>query len=226
MPYRSTAIVAGEIYHIFNRSIARQPIFLRNQDYQRAMEMVKFYIYAKPNLSFSHYKRLPLDNRKQFLENLQNSGEKQVSILAYCFMPNHLHFLLKGLKDNGIASFMRNFQNSFAKYFNAYNERNGALFQSMFKAVRIETDAQLIHVARYIHLNPVTAYIFKNIEELEKYPWSSYAEYLTNLESKIIDKELILGYFSSIQALKKFTSDQIDYQRKLDKIKHLVLENP
>ena len=226
MPYRFIPLVSGEIYHLFNRSVARQPIFLRIYDYQRALEMIKFYLYVKPGLSFSHYRRLSSDDRKQFLENLENKGEKQISILAYCLMPNHFHFLLKGLTDNGITSFMGNFQNSYAKCFNAYNERNGSLFQSMFKAVRIETDEQLIHVVRYIHLNPSTAYIIKNAEDLINYRWSSFPEYFSKDESRLIDKNFVLGFFRSLKVFEKFTFDQANYQRKLDKIKHLTLENP
>lgn len=139
-------------------------------------------------------------------------------------MPNHFHFLIKQEQEDGVANFLRNFQNSYAKYFNTKTERSGALFQSMFKAVRIESDEQLIHVARYIHLNPSTSYIVKGVQELEGYPWNSFAEYLSKHPPKIINKEKVLGFFKSLDEFKKFTFDQGDYQRQLESMKHLSLE--
>jgi len=222
MPYRKIPIIQGEIYHVFNRSVAKQPIFLSKRDFNRAIECIKFYQHADLPFRFSHFNRLPKEQKDQTSELIKNSPEI-IEILTYCLMPNHVHFLLKGLTESGIIKFMSNFQNSYAKYFNTKNERTGTLFQPMFKAVRIESDEQLIHVNRYIHLNPITAYLIKTTDELEQYPWSSYPNYLGE-SITFINKELILNYFKNITAYKQFISDQVDYQRKLDSIKHLALE--
>ncbi len=223
MSYRRTPIVTGETYHTFNRSIARQPIFLNARNYSRALELINFYSYVQPRLRFSHYKRLPLKERTGFLDDLKLNGRKQIQLFAFCLMPNHVHFLMKEVENNGISKFMSNFQNSYAKYLNLKTNRTGSLFQSMFKAVRIESDEQLIHVCRYIHLNPLTSYIIKDFRDLKNYPWSSYPEYFRE-SSDLIDTGLILGFFSSKKEFEKFTSDQVDYQRQMDKIKHLSFE--
>ena len=224
MSYRRTPIVTGEVYHTFNRSIARQPFFLNVRGYSRAIELINFYSYVQPSLRFSHYNRLPLKEKADFLKDLKNKGRKQIQLFAFCLMPNHIHFLMKELEKNGISRFMSNFQNSYAKYFNLKNDRTGSLFQSMFKAVRIESDEQLIHVCRYIHLNPLTSYIIKDFDVLENYPWSSYSEYFKE-NSDLVDTSLISGFFPSIKEFEKFTSDQVDYQRQLNQIKHLSLDN-
>ena len=222
MPYRKIPIVAGEIYHVFNRSIAGQPIFISNKDSQRAMEVIEFYRHGNLPMRFSYYNRLPSFQKQQIVKIIAESP-LIVEILAFCLMPNHVHFLLKSLTDNGIIQFMSNFQNSYAKYFNMRHERTGTLFQPMFKAVRIESDSQLIHVSRYIHLNPLTSYILKTIEELKTYPWSSYQEYM-GTTTGFTSKDLVLGYFKNSSEYSKFVADQVDYQRKLNEIKHLVLE--
>lgn len=222
MPYRKIPIVAGEVYHVFNRGIAKLPIFKFDRDYQRAIEVIDFYRHDNLPFRFSHFNRLPIEQIQHFVEAVESSP-LIVEILTFCLMPNHVHFLLKSLTDNGIIQFMSNFQNSYAKYFNSRHDRTGTLFQPMFKAVRIESDEQLLHVNRYIHLNPVTAYIVKTIEELEKYPWSSYPEYI-NKTTGFTNKDLILGFFKNISSYKKFIKNQVDYQRQLDKIKHLTLE--
>lgn len=224
MPHRNQPLVTNETYHVFNRSVGRLPIFLTQKDYKRAMEVISFYIYSKPPIRFSHYNRLPKDSKKDFLENLEKNCKKQIEILAFCLMPNHFHFLLKQIEPNGISNFIRNFQNSYAKYFNTKTQRSGALFQSMFKAVRMESDEQFLHVARYIHLNPATSYLIQNVSELEKYNWSSYPLYLDSQNSEIINKEAVLNFFPSLQKFKEFTLDQADFQRQLDYIKHLTFE--
>lgn len=221
MPYRKTPIVKDEVYHVFNRSVAQQPIFLSSKDYQRAVEVFNFYLYQNPPLRFSFYNRLPVDKMNEILQYLIKLPP-QVDILAFCLMPNHVHFLLKNLTDNGIVKFMSNFQNSYAKYFNTRTKRSGTLFQPMFKAVRIESDEQLLHVSRYIHLNPVTAYIIKP-ESLKEYLWTSYPDFL---DQKLTSnqKDLIMTHFKSLKSFERFTLDQVDYQRQLHKIKHLILE--
>lgn len=223
MSYRRTPIVTGEVYHTFNRSIARQPIFLNVRNYSRALELINFYSYIQPRLRFSHYNRLSIKEKTNFLNDLKQNGRKQIKLFAFCLMPNHVHFLLKEIEKSGISRFMSNFQNSYAKYFNLKTDRTGSLFQSMFKAVRIESDEQLIHTCRYIHLNPLTSYIIKEIKDLEIYPWSSYSEYFKD-SSDFVDTSLILEFFPSKKLFKKFTLDQVDYQRQLDKIKHLSFE--
>lgn len=224
MPYRRTPIIKGEIYHIFNRSVGRQPIFLTDKHYKRALEVINFYSFHKPSIRFSLYHKLPKEQREEFLKNLQEKGKKLVEWLAYCLMPNHFHFLVRELEDNGISNLLRNFQNSYAKYFNTREERSGALFQAMFKEVRVETDEQLIHLVRYIHLNPYTAYLVKELREIEGYKWSSFREYVSNKNNGLVYTSEILRYFPSLKDFRQFTLDQANYQRKLDEIKHLTFE--
>lgn len=222
MPYRTVPFVVNEVYHIFNRSIARLPIFIDRNDYERVLDLVNYYRFSSPPLRFSHYKRLSIEQKVEFEKSFMVNENSMLEILAYCIMPNHFHFLLKPKKDNAVSDFMRNLQNSYSKYFNTKRERTGSLFQFMFKAVRMETDQQLLHVSRYIHLNPVTSYL-REIKDLDAYEWSSFKDYVSNIRS-FVNKEMVLGNFKSNQEYKKFVFDQAEYQRELDKIKHLALE--
>lgn len=82
---------------------------------------------------------------------------QHLEIISYCLMPNHFHLLVKQVIDHGIVKCLNNFSNSYTRYFNIRHDRVGPLFQGRFKAVRIETDEQLLQVSRYIHLNPVAS---------------------------------------------------------------------
>ena len=101
------------------------------------------------------------------------------------------------------------------------NKKKGHIFEDKFKAVHVETEEQLIHLSRYIHLNPVTSYL---VEKPEDYSQSSYKIYLGEIQSDIIDTSPIISNFKSKQNYRDFVFLQKDYQRNLEKIKHLILE--
>jgi putative transposase len=207
---------------VFNRSVGSQPIFISQPNLKRALEVASFYSYSDPPLRFSHYNCL--ENKEKFLFELKLNCPKLIDLFSFCLMPNHFHFLIKQSEDSGIQKFMRNFQNSYAKYFNIKTKRHGALFQSQFKAVRIETDEQLLHVCRYIHLNPFSSFVINSIEELENYAWSSLPDYLGKRKLELINKQFILNYFSSLDKFKSFTYDRADYQKKLKELEYFTLE--
>lgn len=226
MPYRKVILAPQQIYHVFNRGVAALPIFLHFRDYLRFLKLVDYYRFLNTPFSFSQLMSMPKDEKEKILFELRKENAIHVEIIAYCLMPNHFHLLLKQITDKGISVFMKNLQNSYVKYLNIKNKRAGPLFQSMFKAVRIENDEQLLHVSRYIHLNPSTAYIVEP-ENLENYKWSSLAEYLNekfNGNYSFLSPKIILDFFKKKSDYKKFVLDQAAYQRELDKIRHLTLE--
>ena len=138
-------------------------------------------------------------------------------------MPNHFHFLLQQKVDGGITDFVSKISNSYTKYFNTKNQRIGPLLQGEFKSVYIETNEQLIHVSRYIHLNPLVSFLTDN---LETYQWSSYLEYLKEVKNNTCSKGIILDQFKSPQDYKQFVLDQENYGKKLEMIKHQLLDLP
>ncbi len=225
MPYRKVVLAPEQIYHVFNRGVAALPIFLDFKNHLRFLNLVDYYRFSNTPFSFSQLMSLPKEEKEKILVGLSKENAIHVEILTYCLMPNHFHFLLKQVTDKGVSVFMTNLQNSYVKYFNIKNERAGPLFQSMFKAVMIETDEQLLHVSRYIHLNPSTAYIVEP-ENLEDYKWSSLNSYLIkNFNANyFVNSKIVLNFFKKREDYKKFVLDQASYQRELDKIKHLAFE--
>lgn len=217
-------LVNDEVYHIVNKGIASMPTFLNKREYIRAIETVRFYQNISPSLKYSRFLLLPTDERLNLLDKFRKQKNWLVDVICYCFMPNHFHFLLKQLTDGGISKFMSNFTNSYTRYFNTRHERNGSLFVGKFKSVRIETEEQLTHVSRYIHLNPYTSYVVKTIKNLEEYPYFSFLEYIEENTEGICTKDIVLSHFKDAKSYKDFVFDNADYQRELDKIKHLLQE--
>lgn len=224
MPGRKIPLVTDQVYHVLNRGIASQPVFLGKKDYQRMLETILYYQNQNFPLSYSHLLRLPVERRIAVLERLKNEEKFLVEIIALCLMPNHFHLLLKQAQENGISTFMGNLTNSYTRYFNTKNERIGPLFQGKFKAVIMETDEQLIHVSRYIHLNPYSSAVVKIPKDLKRYPYSSLPEYLGLSKTKFFQKEIVLDQFKDVVSYEKSVFDQAEYQRQLEQIKHLIME--
>ena len=100
-------------------------------------------------------------------------------------------------------------------YFNGNNNRSGHLFEYAFKAKTIGTDEVLLHVSRYIHLNPV----MKNlVEHPIEWRWSSYQEYFDPEIKPICDTQEILGYFTSPDRYKSFVEDTQVYKTLINEI--------
>ena len=224
MPGRNIPLVTDQIYHVLNRGVAAQPIFLSKTEYLRAIQTIFYYQNQKTSLRYSLFLRLPVKEREEFLNKLKAEKKFLVEILAFCLMPNHFHLLLRQLQDNGISIFMSNVANSYTRYFNTKQKRIGPLFQGKFRAVRVETDNQLLHLSRYIHLNPYSSYVTKTLDGTENYSYSSFPEYLCPEKPSNCTKKIILHNFKDVLSYKKFVFDQADYQRKLQEIKHLALE--
>ena len=148
MPKRKYPLVTNEVYHVFNRSIAKIPIFTSQSEYQRFMNLISFYRFIDTPMRYSHFSNLPTDEKQKVIKELDEKNNLCVELYAFSIMPNHYHFLLKQICDGGISSFVSKVQNSYAKYFNIKNDRSGSLFQEMFKGIRIEDDNQFVHIAR------------------------------------------------------------------------------
>lgn len=222
MSYRRTPLVSGEFYHIFNRGVAKQPTFLNQYDYEQALLALSYYRFTKPPMKLSRFKELSIQQRNECLDKLQYT-EKHIEIVSFVFMPNHFHFLLKQTAENGISVFLSKFTNSYTKYFNTKRTRVGPIFQGVFKSVHIESDEQLIHVSRYIHLNPVASFVIKDVD-LFSYPWSSLPDYLRE-RSSLLNMEPVLENFSTKSNYENFVLDRIDYAKKLEQVQHLILED-
>ena len=223
MPRRKDPLITGQIYHVFNKTVGREEVFRNKRDCQRALQTLDYYRFQNPSVRLSKYLLNSTQNANTHGLFHGKNGKPLIEIFAYCLMPNHYHLLVKQLNSKGIEIFLSLFQNSYTKYFNTKHKREGHIFIGRFKAVRIETDGELLHVARYIHLNPYTGFVIDAIQKLESYQWSSFLKYL-KVNDDFTSSGMILSHFKNIQELKKYVYDQADYQRRLAEIKHIAFD--
>jgi putative transposase len=206
-----TIIVNGEIYHIYSKSIGEIKIFRNKAEFERMKNLIRYYRIIGTPQKFSVFCRTK--NREDLYKNYFAKKECFVETISYCLMPTHIHLILKQLTDNGISTFMSNILNSYTRYFNVKTKRKGPLWESRFKRVAVGTDEQLLHLTRYIHLNPVTAYLTESPGQWE---FSSYGEFM----GKTRQKDRICNFESVIMDIepylyKEFVTSQIGYQREL-----------
>ena len=214
MPGRIIPIVNDSYYHVYNRGSDKRSIFLRPRDYKRFQQTFYYYQFLGRKPKFSQY------TKSDLITLPFNKNQKLLEIICYCLMPNHFHFLVRQLVADGLAMFMSQICNSYTKYFNIKYKRVGPLLQGSYKAVLVDSDEQLIHLSRYIHLNPIVSGISK---DLNSYKWSSYPEFLTN-SIGICSKSVVLDFFPSIQKYIDFVESQIEYGTTLETLKHQTID--
>ena len=208
-----------------NKSIAGYKIFSHDNDFKRMLHLLRYFQLANPPAKFSYFlahdPHVRTDGVEARIAEFAEDNDALVQIVAYCLMPTHFHLVLKQLQENGIAEYLRKTLNSYAKFFNTKYGRKGTLWMSRFKNVRVETDEQLLHLTRYVHLNPATAGIVKRPED---WAHSSYHEYVS--PDKI---EYPLTTFSDLVDMKpkeyrSFVKDHAGYQKELAFINKQILE--
>jgi len=213
MPGRIEPLVSGEYYHVYNRAVEGQDIFRNFRDYRRFLYTFYYYQFSGPKPKFS--------NSFKQKEIIPKQNKKLQEIICYCLMPNHFHFLVQQLVDDGVSTFVRQLCNSYTKYFNAKYKRKGYLFQGVFKAVRIKNNEQLLHLSRYIHLNPIVS---KITNSFQNYKWFSYREYALG-EKLYCSTDLVLSSFPNRKSYVDFLEDQKDYGMTLEILKHANIDN-
>ncbi len=186
---------ADQYYHIYSRGVAKQRIFLDEQDYLYFLSLFKRYLSLEPSAQKNHY--------------IYPSFHKHLRLLAYCLMPTHVHLLIYQSDGVAMINFMRSLMTSYSMYFNRKYKRVGPVFQSRYRASRIGRDAYLDHISRYIHLNP---------RDWENYPYSSLKYFLGSSVAEWILPDLILELFQNRQQYLEFMKDYEGYKDMLDEL--------
>lgn len=211
---RKDILVTGNFYHIFNRGVNKNDIFFSEKDYKRFITTAIHY------KNFLH-KFTASGVYDPVSEKLGKIEKPKVQILTYCLMPNHFHFLIKQLEEGGITWFMQRLSSSYVHYLNIKHGRVGPLFQGRFKNVLVDSDDQLLHLSRYIHLNPLVSNL---TTDLKKYTWSSYPSHISDHSDNLSEPEFILENFKTRSDYEKFVLDQADYAQSLEYLKHHILD--
>ena len=193
MARRQVVFLPDHYYHIYNRGANRETIFNEEENYLFLLRRVKEYI-----------------------------TKFQISMIAYCLMPNHYHILLRQEGEDPISKFIQAVFNSYSKAFNKAFGRTGTLFEGPFDAIHIDKNAYLIHLCRYIHRNPLEAGLVAHPGE---WMYSNYLEWVKKRSGSLVDREFVQEYFPDPKDYERFI---LEYPPpdKVERAIHLMsLEN-
>ena len=206
-------------YHILTRAVDKKRNFTSDKDCFRFIFQMYAASIGKPALNIQ-WKAV-----ENFVETLFGGQEIKsplilvenkplVSTLSFTLVGDHYHFLLVQNTENGIPRYMQKLNTGFAKYFNAKNERKGVLFESRYKVVPIEDEAQLEAIIRYINItNPLDVYQpgwrkdgLKNkkaaLDFLNEYKFSSFPDLFGKRGSLLTASNNILEKFLGTDIIK------------------------
>ncbi len=214
--YEQPNFETGHAYHAYNRGVAKQPLYDDGVDYRLMLEALSFYLDGSPATSLTAARKL--DGFQKFL--IAPATRPLVEVFAFCLMPNHFHLVLRQLQDGGISTYLRRALNSFTRAYNTRHHRVGTMFQGTFRAVAVESDEQLLHLTRYVHLNPFVA----RLSDTPSYPWSSYGSYLSGTKTRFVNPSLPLQLAGGQEAYKDFVIDYADYARSIAEYKKLLID--
>lgn len=153
---------APAYYHVYNRGMNGQKIFVDSQDKRKFVSLLKRYLDSA-------------DTRYPTYD---------IQLVAYCVMRNHYHLLVyQSTEPTEITRLMRSVSTAYSMYYNLKYKNKGHVFQAVFRASRIDSEAYLGHISRYIHLNPDTYLTYK---------WSSLPIYLGHVRETWVYPDLVL----------------------------------
>lgn len=205
-------------YHIYNRGVEKRLIFQDEQDYGVFLSYLKVYLSAvKPNdLRKSLNNPAISASEKHNLRCLLqlNNYSDEISLIAYCLMPNHFHLFVKQRNQSSIDQFMNSLSTRYVMYFNQKYKRVGPLYQSRYKAVLINDEAHYLHISRYIHKQALAVKGFSDYGQP-----SSYPEYIGIRNTAWVHPEEILSFFSNSNpslSYERFVSEYDSFQLETD----------
>ena len=176
--------LSDSIYHIYNRGVEKRIIFLDNQDYKVFLSYIEEYL-------------TPLQQGSTLLyRELTGKFYGEISLLAFCLMPNHFHLLIKQKDKDSIKRFSKSLFTRYSMYFNKKYKRVGPLFQSIYKATNVIDKEHLLYISKYIHLNPSE----KANKLIDAY--SSYSDYLGITNTQWLNKFIVLTEFNKSSYMK------------------------
>jgi putative transposase len=153
MPRQARIVLPDIAHHITQRGNYRQKVFGSDSDYKQYCEWVNEY-----------------------------SEEYKVAIIGYCLMSNHVHFIARPEKEDGLARLFNTLHMRYSQYINRRRRAKGHLWQGRFYSCLLD-EQHLYRAVRYVENNPVRAKIVKKAWDHE---WSSCKDHAGLREKPLV----------------------------------------
>jgi putative transposase len=192
MARRRIVFSSNAYYHIYNRGAHQSDIFRNDADYVFLLKKLK-----------------------------ELTAGYNISVIAYCLMSNHYHFLLRQDGEIEISSFMQALFNSYSKAFNTKYQHSGTLFEGPYKAIAVDTGPYLLHLCRYIHRNPLEASM---VVKPEQWHYSNYLEFIGLRQGTLVDTEFVQVNFGAPETYRAFVMEYVPPEKVQKELRHYLLD--
>ncbi len=195
MPSRNVVKIDIEntYYHVYARGHDKMDIYRDDEDFRVYLNLLKRY--------------LGIAAQKDNSGRLYLSLRGDLELICYCLMPNHFHLLIYQFNSGSMTKLLHCVATSYSRYFNKKYKLSGALFETTYKASIINDESYLLHISRYIHLNP---------DNWGSYCYSSLHNYVINKSPTWLIPDRVLDMFSSGSDYLEFLSDYNDQKKQFN----------
>jgi len=190
MPHRHIKFLNGSYYHFYNRGVNHSDIFIERENYHYLLRLIK----------------------KNFLKH-------RISMIAYCLMPNHYHLFVRPETDDSLSTCLKAVFISYVQAFNKQYGRSGPLFEGRFRSILVGELFYMLHLYRYIHLNPVVTGL---VDSPEQWEFSNYREWIGLRNGQLVDREFVSKHFKSPEQYKEFIRANVVLERDKSKWKRYI----
>ncbi|MEW5908065.1 MAG: transposase [Patescibacteria group bacterium] len=209
-----------EYYHVLNRGVDKREIFLEYDDLSRFFQSMEEFNTIEPigSIFESSFRQ---HNFVGGSASKCSKHKRLVNFICYCLNPNHYHFILEQITDNGIEKFMHRLGTGYTMFFNKKYDRNGSLFQGRYKAIHIDSNEYLLHLSVYVNLNNKVHQLESPVSKFRSK--SSWEEYVNNLDG-FCKKDIILNQFGNMSKYQEFAENSLKIILERKELEKLLLE--
>ena len=190
MARRKIPFLPNNYYHVYNRGANRADIFLNDKDYVFLLKQMK-------------------DHLKEY----------DVTVIVYCLMSNHYHFILRQNEETKISDFMQAVFFNYSSSFNSIHKHSGTLFEGPFQAILVDKSEYLLHLCRYIHRNPLEDGM---VVKPEQWHYSNYAEFIGKRNGTLVDREFVTMNFGTSKAYEDFVMNYVPPETTQKELRHYL----
>lgn len=210
-----TPLLFDTCYHIYNRGINGENIFIQEKNYSHFLTLYTKYIepvaetYAYCMLRNHFHLLVRIKSEDEILKTLKVSHANPGNSRQGSIADAEASLVRKPLGSLHPSKRFSDFFNAYAKAINAAYGRTGSLFQHPFGRVKVTTDKQLLQVVAYIHQNPQKHGF---VTDFREWKYSSYRAIMIALPTHIKHDDVI-RLFGSIETYREAHQEQVTQQQ-------------
>lgn len=156
---------------------------------------------------------------KTYLTFLKEQMSEDYSVIAYCLMPNHFHFLIRQNAYSAVSALFEQPHKRYARYYNSKYDSSGRIFRNKLAHKYVMEDNYLVAACAYIHANPLQANLVSLPEDWE---FSNFREFMGIRNGTLFSIQFVEDYIGNREDYRNMV---IETARKKNLQKAFAMDN-